>query len=150
MRKNIETPILTETDARTRLWGRVTGNVDECWIWPGAKLLGYGVMWIGGRPYYVHRLAVVHMTRQQIPSGLTVDHVAARGCKSRACCNPNHLEIVTRSENTKRYHRLRGSDDPEKWPCGHPRGYFKRHQCRVCHRANRRKKYHALKITKVL
>lgn len=33
-----------------------------------------------------------------IPAGLLVDHL----CRVRNCCNPDHLEAVTHSENTKR------------------------------------------------
>jgi hypothetical protein len=33
-----------------------------------------------------------------IPEGLDLDHL----CRVRACCNPDHLEPVTRSENLRR------------------------------------------------
>lgn len=36
-----------------------------------------------------------------IPAGLELDHL----CRNRACCNPAHLEPVTRTENTRRGER---------------------------------------------
>jgi len=33
-----------------------------------------------------------------IPIGLEIDHL----CRNRKCCNPKHLEAVTRSENARR------------------------------------------------
>lgn len=41
--------------------------------------------------------------RGPIPEGLTVDHL----CFNRRCQNPGHMEIVTRSENSRRGARKR-------------------------------------------
>ncbi len=41
-----------------------------------------------------------------IPEGLELDHVKERGCTSKACVNPAHLEPVTTAENVRR------SDNP--------------------------------------
>lgn len=44
-----------------------------------------------------HRLSyAAHLCA--IPAGLTLDHL----CRVRACCNPEHLEVVTGRENTLR------------------------------------------------
>lgn len=46
-----------------------------------------------------------------IPDGMDIDHL----CRNRACCNPWHLEVVTRSENL-----LRGFDArPDALYCTH-------------------------------
>jgi hypothetical protein len=38
-----------------------------------------------------------------IPEGWTVDHL----CYVPRCCNPNHLEAVTRAENSRRIRRIK-------------------------------------------
>jgi hypothetical protein len=38
------------------------------------------------------------MLRGPIPDGLTIDHL----CLNKKCVNPDHLELVTASENTRR------------------------------------------------
>lgn len=73
-----------------------------CWEWLGARSdTGYGHFRVDGREQYVHRLSYEHFIGP-IPDGLTIDHVWARGCVSRACCNPAHLEAVTYRVNVLR------------------------------------------------
>lgn len=79
---------------------RVTFPDDgsTCWIWTGAiHANGYGAKRVHGRLYKVHRLAY-EAVAGPIPAGLDLDHL----CHVRACCNPNHLEPVTRAENLRR------------------------------------------------
>ena len=69
--------------------------INECWIWVGAKNDdGYGRFWNGERLIFSHRYAYEYY-RSKIPKDLTVDHL----CRNRICCNPKHLELVTRKEN---------------------------------------------------
>jgi hypothetical protein len=49
------------------------------------------------RTTYAHRVAYQYFVGE-IPVGLEIDHV----CRNRGCVNPEHLELVTRGENTKR------------------------------------------------
>lgn len=74
----------------------------ECWPWLARKLpTGYGIFYRDGRYDYAHRVSYeLHV--EPIPTGLTIDHVLARGCVSRSCVNPAHLEPVTMRENTLR------------------------------------------------
>lgn len=51
---------------------------------------------------YAHRYAW-ERTNGPIPKGMTVDHL----CRNRRCCNVDHLELVTRTENYLRAVRLR-------------------------------------------
>lgn len=103
------TPVLdlspTEQKAvEQRLFAKLVwnGDEDECWIWEGScTSAGYGEMMVSGRMAYVHRLAY-ELFIGPIPEGLDLDHVKARGCTSRACANPAHLEPVTRAENLAR------------------------------------------------
>lgn len=92
-------------------WGRLmhylpSRPMGDCWIFNGSVTGGgYGVLSVrrGGRPVQVraHRLSYeLHVG--EIPDGLTIDHVKARGCSSRLCCNPDHLEVVTSGENNLR------------------------------------------------
>jgi hypothetical protein len=79
--------------------------VDEngCWLWLGyVAPTGYAMvspsvarLWSGSR--YAHR---VYYTRfvGPIPEGLEIDHL----CRVKRCCNPDHLEAVTRSVNILR------------------------------------------------
>jgi hypothetical protein len=86
-----------------RLDMRSIRQPDGCWTWAGAHdPTGYGVVFgtlDGGkrRKLYTHRVAyTLHVG--PIPEGLDIDHL----CRNRGCCNPEHLEAVTRRENLMR------------------------------------------------
>lgn len=75
--------------------------VDDCWIWQGPKTPnGYGKHKIGPghSDRVIHRILWEHHKDQPVPDGMQLDHL----CRNRACCNPDHFEVVTASENTKR------------------------------------------------
>jgi hypothetical protein len=83
-----------------RFWSHVERS-SGCWTWSGASTVAdgfrYGVWKHRGRLLRVHRVAY------QIAGGIldldcTVDHT----CENKLCCNPEHLEQVTPSENTSR------------------------------------------------
>lgn len=62
------------------------------------KPSGYGVVRIGGsNPLYAHR-AVFERIVGPIPPKLVLDHL----CLQKQCVNPEHLEPITRAENTRR------------------------------------------------
>lgn len=77
----------------------------ECWPWLRGTRDGYGMARFDGKQQSAHRVAY-QLTHGPIPDGLVVDHVAARGCRMRACCNPAHLEAVTHRENARRARRV--------------------------------------------
>lgn len=79
-----------------RFWDRVEFNASNgCWEWTAATSCGYGNFGVGGtRTNRAHRL-VWQDAYGDIPEGLEVDHK----CWNRLCCNPDHLQIVSRSEN---------------------------------------------------
>jgi hypothetical protein len=115
-----------------------------CWIYHGRRDRdGYGRY--GGEG--VHLLAYRTLVGE-IPPGLPqLDHVAALGCTSRACCFPGHLEPVTPAENTRRGNSF-AAVNARKTKCGRcgtpynqvntyhyvTRKGWRRRDCRVCGR----------------
>ena len=70
----------------------VKGN---CWQWTMSRTGGgYGKKWVGDRFVLAHR-AMWEKLRGPIPDGMLIDHV----CRNRACCNPDHLRVVTPKQN---------------------------------------------------
>lgn len=99
-----------------RLWPRIAADGD-CWVWMGGRTAaGYGEIRIGHTMRLVHRVVWEYM-RGEIPSGLEMDHL----CRNRPCCNPDHLDPVTTSENQlRRYDHARANflvtrDKPSTW-----------------------------------
>ena len=75
-----------------------------CWLWLGPFFkTGYGRFSVKGRTYYTHRVAL-QLQGVNIPDHLEVDHK----CNTRSCCNPDHLQLVTHSENLKLIKARRG------------------------------------------
>lgn len=87
----------TISDPVARFWSRVDKSGD-CWLWTGPPANnGYGQVTFKGKHYSAHRLAYTLEVGAVMP-GLDVDHL----CKVLLCCNPAHLEPVTRAENLRR------------------------------------------------
>ncbi|MEU0831252.1 HNH endonuclease signature motif containing protein [Streptomyces sp. NPDC005969] len=79
-----------------RLWSQVE-RTPGCWLWTGSTTQGYGyVQWQGARRR-VHRV-VYELLVGPITEGTELDHL----CRIRHCCNPAHLEAVTRRVNNAR------------------------------------------------
>ena len=38
--------------------------------------------------------------RGEIPTGYVIDHDGPKGCSDKACCEPDHLQVVTIRDNT--------------------------------------------------
>ena len=76
---------------------------DGCWIFRGGSGLSgnnYTTIMIGGRYVYAHRFAY-EMFVGPIPDGMQIDH----SCMTKRCVRPDHLSVVTGSENVRRYYR---------------------------------------------
>jgi hypothetical protein len=114
-----------------------------CWLWTAyCDRDGYGQFAPAhNMPVFAHRFSY-ERHRGKIPDGMQIDHL----CRMRCCVNPDHLEIVTYDENTRRGFRK------TKTHCihGHSladayifRGW--RH-CRECRRQEKRSAYRKRKI----
>lgn len=126
-----------------RLLAKVEVRDDGCWVFTGYRLQsGYGLIGLGAASLgldYTHRVAYRELVGP-IPPGLDLDHL----CRNRGCCNPMHLEPVTRRENLMRgdTHTARNA---AKTHCkrGHEftventRFDGKGRQCRICDRIRR-------------
>lgn len=129
---------------------------NACWRWKGANQgpeRGYGqVSWMG-ESMGAHRAAYLILVGP-ISEGKHLDHL----CRNRLCCNPQHLEQVSKRENTlrgegpaavhakkthcKNGHLLAG-DNLRNLPKVFKAGSTRR-QCKKCLAAYNRK-YHAKK-----
>ncbi|WP_406429838.1 HNH endonuclease [Streptomyces sp. NBC_01589] len=81
--------------SRSIIWPASEGG---CWEWVAYRTPdGYGRFTAHGKQHYVHQEAVKASGRR-IPEGQSVDHL----CQNKACCNPGHLAVVSREENSRR------------------------------------------------
>jgi hypothetical protein len=131
-----------------RFWAKVERGAS-CWEWTGARdAYGYGFFRVDSETSMVrpHRWAYEHL-RGRIPDGLVLDHL----CRNPSCVNPDHLEIVTQAENTRRGNAGINMASKTHCPQGHayegenlyvsPSG---RRHCRTCGR-DAMKRYRAKK-----
>lgn len=122
-------------------WKRNSDN--GCWEWQAALTKnGYGVarhpVW-GSR---AHRVSYF-LYKGPIPDGLHIDHL----CRNRKCVNPDHLEVVTITENNRRAKGWAYQKAKTHCPRGHlydDANTFFRHgwrMCRACKRQSDSRKY---------
>jgi hypothetical protein len=68
----------------------------ECWLWTGSCWEGYGQFRIEGKIWKTHRLMYLHCYGELPEQPLDILHK----CKPKNCCNPDHLEAGTKSQNS--------------------------------------------------
>lgn len=88
-------------------------NKKGCWIMlTSLDSDGYHIGSYRGKAVRTHKKIYV-LTKVDIPKGMVTDHL----CRNRACCNPDHLEIVTTQENIRR--GISSNRDKTHCPQGH-------------------------------
>lgn len=126
------------SEARLKqFWAKVE-KTDNCWIWNGCRVAGYGQFSVNGKGKRSHRIAY-ELLVGPIPVGLHLDHL----CRNPSCVNPAHLEPVTSRENTLRGNAMFAGDHNRRkthCPYGHeytPENTYrskKGRECRTCGR----------------
>ena len=117
-------------------------NEDGCWISTYSTAShGYAqIGWTDGDYRQVvtaHRAAWVYFTGEQIPEGMTIDHM----CKNKPCINPDHLRMTTNFENARRT----SGRDWKMGECvnGHSNNHLywngSRYRCSLCARMYQRR-----------
>lgn len=127
-------PIDALTGLPELIWARVAPGPGGCWVWSGGRSHdGYGRQ--SGRT--VHK-EIYRALVGPIALGLQLDHL----CRRRDCCNPLHLEPVTKRENGRRglrgdltTHCAKGHEYSADNTYVHVRSDgFRRRSCRACNR----------------
>jgi hypothetical protein len=78
-----------------------------CWYWTGGcDTSGYAKFKLRDRTLQVHRYAYEKLVGE-IPEAMTLDH---RNCTSRRCIHPDHMDVVTGSENSTRANATKWHD----------------------------------------
>jgi hypothetical protein len=132
-----------------RFWRHVE-KTETCWLWTSSvNRGGYGILKnpVGSSSEYcyAHRLSY-EMHRGSIPDGMQIDHL----CRVRHCVNPDHLEVVTFTENVLRGESLPAQNKRKQFCVnGHefspdntyirPDGY---RSCRACGAQVTNRRYH--------
>lgn len=142
-----------------RFWAKVDKNgpvpvarpdLGPCWVWTASKdRYGYGQFRIGGHVgslVRAHRYAyekLVLPAGEKLQKKIDIDHL----CRVRHCCNPAHLELVTRKVNLLRGEGITARNAAAtQCPQGHPynventRFYKGNRLCRECGRQGNRRR----------
>lgn len=123
-------PLMREQSTIDRFMRHVSPEPNSgCWLWTGCAVGdGYGRFRDGGKTHDAHRFGY-RIFRGEIPDEMQLDHL----CRVRCCVNPDHLDVVSQSENIRRGR----SSNREKTHCpnGHP--YTPENTIQVKSRANR-------------
>jgi hypothetical protein len=82
---------------KERFLEKVKKVESGCWEWQASKMLGYGKFKHEGKMKLAHRVSY-ELFIEEFNQKLVVDHI----CYNRACVNPDHLQLLTREQNSSR------------------------------------------------
>lgn len=104
----------------------------DCWVWQGARKhppgLPYGFFAYDGKSRLVHRIIFV-WANGEIPAGTEINHL----CNNPPCCNPDHLEAVSRHENLMKSTGITAQNARKTHcPKGHPYSGINSQNRRIC------------------
>ena len=71
-----------------RFWARVTKKDGGCWEWTGQTQHDIGYLYIGGKRFTPHKLALY------FKHGIYVR--GKNRCGNKLCCNPDHYDLPKR------------------------------------------------------
>jgi hypothetical protein len=99
------------SDLPSRMAGEIEADPESgCWLWTGSCNRDgpsrYGTVSYQRKTQLVHRV-VFKLLVGEIPKGFQVSHAEPRGSHHTRCCNPHHLEAVTREEALRRRKGMR-------------------------------------------
>lgn len=133
-------------DMHARWEAKVDTNRGECWEWTASlNSRGYSLIsYRGGKTMLGHRYAY-QAFRGEIPNGMQIDH----RCQNKKCVNPDHLEVATPLENTRRGNSP-SAINARRIECKHGHTLLGdnliirkdgKRACRECHRRTNREAY---------
>lgn len=127
----------SEEEARFR--SKFKTNREGCWLWLDAlDKDGYGTFYFRRRKHRAHRVAYVQQFGP-MPEGMVVDHL----CRRRHCVNPDHLRLVSASQNALENSKSVSALNRQKTACpqGHPfdRAYGGQRYCSICEAEKKRR-----------
>lgn len=86
------------TIKKAKLKYRFFQKIQKCddghWLWLGATIHGYGMLWRDGKNNYAHRVSY-ELHNGPIAPGMCVCHT----CDIPSCVNPEHLFLGTQKDN---------------------------------------------------
>lgn len=93
------------TDAAELIRNCTVVDSNGCKVWQRTLEDGYGLTTIGYKPKRIHRLAW-DLAGKTVPIGMMLDHT----CHNRACCNVQHLRLVTNKQNVENASAMRSDN----------------------------------------